>query len=203
MSSNAPIPDVAQCLINWELYGRPYQNQLFFNSWQGPITQARLDLLRNRVAGLTKDNFLHALGQGVRLRSVELKDRTTGSSITSNAVINFDSFSHDPAAATSIALALINVVSTPAEVHPSRSFISGVRLSAINGNFIDPSYAEGLRSLWATNNASHGPFGWHHVAVSLYSGGVPRTQGTFSQVNDYVIAHLVVSAQQRREIGAP
>lgn len=199
MSSNAPIPDVAQVLVNWTIHDVLTQNALFFHHWPGPIIQADLDLLRDRVAFTFRNNFLQALGAGVVLRSVECKDRTTGSSLTSSVTLDRHPFTLEPAAPSSIALALIQYIGSVYEVHPSRAFVAGIRANQISGNMIDSSAAASLVALWSTNNASHGPFGWHHVRVSLFAGGVPRTVGVFAQINGYGVKTTRVSEQRRRE----
>lgn len=198
MSSNAPIPDVAQVLVNWTIHDVLCQNALFFRHWSGPIDQASLDLLRDRIRNSFRNNFLNALGAGTVLRSVECKDRTVGAGITSNVILNRATLNPIPAAASSIALGLIQYTSFPAEVHPSRAFVGGLRLDKITGNFVDATYANELLALWATNNASHGPFGWHHVRVSLFSGGLPRLVGVADRIIGYSTASLRVSDQQRR-----
>lgn len=203
MSSVAPIPDVARILVNWELYGRLYQNQLYFYSWQGTITQSRLDNICARVAFSFWFNFLGALGQYTTLRTVEAEDRSPGSSLVSSYTVNAVSPGSIPAAATSIALGFVNWVASPGEVHPSRSFVTGLKQSELVGNFVSSSYADGLRDLWATNNASHAPFGWYHVRVSLFAAGAPRAVGVWDRVNGYAVHSYVVSAQQRRQTTAP
>lgn len=199
MSSNAPILDTAQVLVNWTIHDKQTQNQLFFRHTTGPITPANLDVLRDRVRFSFQFNFLGGLGAGVVLRSIECKDRTTGGGIVSSVTINAPAFPGPPAAPSSIALSLIQWVSAPSEVHPSRAFVAGVRLDQITANEFDPSVAAGLLALWATNNASHRPFGWEPVRVSLYAGGAPRPAGVATAINGYSLAHLRVSDQRRRE----
>ena len=201
MSSSAPIPDTAQVFVNWSIDGQQTQNQLWFHHWSGAINQAALDTLRDRVALAFRFNFLGALGLGTVLRSVECFDRSPTSTLTSNTIINQANISAFRAIPAGIALSLIQYVYSPAEVHPSRAFIAGVRETQIVGNEFDVGAAEDLRTLWATNNGSHGPFGWHHCRVSLFLNGAPRSVGVQQQITGYSIARYRVSQQRRRQPG--
>jgi hypothetical protein len=201
MSSNAPIPDTAQVFVNWTFDGQLAQNQLFFHHWSGPVSQADLDLLRTRVANAFRNNFVGALGLGTVLRSVECRDRSPTSTLTSSVVINRAPLSLIRAIPAGIALSLIQYVVSPLEVHPSRAFVGGARETQVTGNDFDPAAAASLLALWATNNASHGPFGWHHCRVSLYLNGIPRLIGVQQQIVGYALAHLRVSQQRRRQPG--
>jgi len=203
MSSNAPIPDVAQCYINWTIHGRLTQNQLFFRSTGGPVTQTNLDLLRARLNFTFRFNFLSGLGAGVVLRSIECADRSPGSTLQSNIVINAAPFTSVRALPSGIALSLIQYVNTPTEVHPSRAFVGGLREDKVTGNFVDTAAADSMKNLWATNNASHVSFGWHQVRVSLYLNGSPRPIGVSSDINGYAVGSYVVSQQRRRDTGSP
>jgi hypothetical protein len=73
----------------------------------------------------------------------------------------------------------------------------------ISGNLIDSTYADNLLALWATNNQSHGPFGWHHVYVSQFAGGFPRSVGLSMRVTHYALAGLVVRPRRYRLLGRP
>jgi len=199
MSSNAPIPDVAQVFVNWSVHGALIQNALFFRHWTGPVAQADLDLLRDRLVAAFRFNFLQSLGAGVVLRSIECADRSVGSTLTSVAIINRPTFTLIPAAPVSIALGLKQYISSLPDPHPSRAFISGIRETEITGNFFDTAAADAKLSLWSTNNASHGPFGWHHVKVSLFSAGMPRPYGIADQIAIYQLQSYRVSQQQRRQ----
>ena len=200
MSSSAPIADTAQVFVNWTVGGSLLQNQLFFNHWSGPIDQAALDLLRTRVANSFRNNFVGALGLGTVLRSVECIDRSPTSGLTSSVILNRAPLTAIAAAPASIALALKQHVASTPDLHPSRAFVAGVRETQINGNMFDEPSADALCNLWATNNASHGPFGWHHVKVSLYLNNAPRAMGVFEQITSYTVAHYQVSQQQRRQL---
>lgn len=199
MSSSAPIPDTAQVFVNWTFDGQLAQNQLFFHFWPLGITQADLDLLRTRVANAYRNNFVGALGLGTVLRSVECRDRSPTSTLTSSVVINRAPLSLIRAIPAGIALSLIQYVASPLEVHPSRAFVGGVRETQVTGNYFDSSSANSLLALWSTNNASHGSFGWHHCRVSLFLNGLPRSVGVQQQITGYSIATYRVSQQRRRQ----
>lgn len=200
MSSTAPIPDTAEVFVNWTVHGSLVQNALFFRHWSGAVDQTALDLLRTRVANSFQFNFLGALGAQTVLRSVECMDRSPTSTLTSSVILNRASLSLIPAVPSSIALALIQYVVSPSEHHPSRAFVAGVRESQVTGNYFDTSAADSLLALWATNTASHGPFGWHHARVSLYLNGAPRSVGVAQQINGYSLSSYRVSQQQRRQL---
>jgi|SRR5215212_9355648 len=198
MSSNAPILDTAQALINWTVYDQLVQNQVFFRAFAPPVTQASLDTLRGRLDFSMRNNFRNALGGGTTLRSIECFDRSPGSTLTSTIIINRPSFNLIPSLPSSIALGLKHWVFTPVDVHPSRTFVCGIPEDRVTGNTFDPTWAELMRGLWATNMALPGSFGWRYVRVSLYLGGLPRAVGVTADINGTSLQSPRVSEQRRR-----
>src|SRR5215212_5794653 len=183
MSSSAPIPDTAEVFINWSVHGVQIQNVVFFRAFSPPVTQAKLDILRGRIDFAMRNNFKGILGAGVILRSIDCIDRSPTSGLTSSILINSPTFNPVESHPSSIALGLKHWVFTPSDLHPSRTFISGIPENRVVGNELDPTWAEGVRALWSTNMGLPGSFGWRYVRVSLYFAGASRALGVTSDIN--------------------
>jgi hypothetical protein len=198
MSSSAPIQDVAEVLIRSVVNDKPVELCLWFRSHLGTITTARLTTIATRVRNAWRFNFAGSLASGVLFKEVVAIDRSSSSispvSITDNVMVGFGG----AAGPTSIALGLLNLTDSTPTFPRSESFIYAIPDSRLVGGVVEASYAAGRLALWASNNQSHGPFGWHHVAVSLYSGGAPRASGVVERVTHYAIARLNPAAQRRR-----
>lgn len=198
MSSAAPVPDVAEVLIRCELHGKPVELCLWFRSHLGPINTTRLTTIAARVRNAWRFNFAGGLATGVFFKEVVAIDRSPSPvapvTINDSVVVGFGG----PGTPGSIALGILNLTDGDPPFPRSQSFIYAIPDSSIVGGVVEASYAAGRLALWSTNNQSHGPFGWHHVAVSLYSGGVPRAQGIAERVTHYALARLNPAAQRRR-----
>jgi len=201
VSSTAPIQDVAELLIRSTVNGKDVELCLWFRSHLGTITTARLTTIATRVATAWRVNFRTLLGTGILFKGVTAIDRSPSPiapvTITSNTLGGSGS---EPAP-TSIALGILNLTDNVPTFPRSESFIYGIAEGRITNGVIDASHAAGLLALWTTNNQSHGPFGWHHVAVSLYAGGAPRAVGLVERVTHYSLARLNPAAQRRRLTG--
>lgn len=201
MSSSAPIQDVAEVLIRSEVAGKPVELCLWYRSHLGTITTARLATIATRVRNAWRFNFANGLASGVLFKEVVAIDRSP--SPIAPVSIN-DSVIVGAAGATSptnIALGILNLTDIVPTFPRSESFIYAIPDSKVTDGVIDASFAAGRLLLWSTNNQSHGPFGWHHVAVSLYSGGLPRAEGVVERVTHYELARLNPAAQRRRLTG--
>lgn len=203
MSSAVPVPDVAQLLIRSEVEGKAVELCLWFRAVHPPVTLSSLTTIANRVAGQWRDNFSSGLAGPHLLKEVVAIDRSPGSSLVVTNTLNVERGFLGPSEAGSIALGLLNLTDEDVRGHFSRSNIYSIPQSRVTGNVVDSSYANGRLALWSTNNQSHGPFGWHHVYVSLFSGGLPRSEGISLRVTHYAIASLVVSPRRLRLTGRP
>lgn len=198
MSSTAPIRDVAEVLIRSEVNGKPVELCLWFRSHLGAIDTTRLTTIATRVRNAWRFNFAGGLASGVLFKEVVAIDRSPSPvspvSITDNVTVGFGG----EACTTSIALGILNLTDLEPTFPRSESFIYAIPSSRVVGGVVESSYAAGRLALWATNNQSHGPFGWHHVAVSLFAGGAPRAEGVVERVTHYALARLNPAAQRRR-----
>lgn len=198
MSSTAPVVDVAEVLIRSVVNSKPVETGLFFRSHLGPVTQARLDLLVSRVTNAWRNNFSNVLGGPHVFVGVHAFDRSPGSTLTSEIILELSRGFGGDIMSNSIALRLLNLTDVPISRRKSSNFIYAIPEAKVNEGVIDNDYALALLSLWATNNQSHGPFGWHHVAVSFFAFGVPRSQGLVERVTHYSLAPLNPAAQRGR-----
>lgn len=198
MSSSIPIADVAEVLIRSIVNTKPVEVGLFFRSHLGPVTQDRLDRIVLRVTQQWRDNFSAVLGGPHVFVGVHAFDRSLGSSLTSEIILEISRGFGGPLEANSVALRFLNLTDEVISSKNSSNFIYGLPQAKVNGGTVDEDYATALLSLWATNNASHGPFGWHHVAVSQFVGGRPRTEGLVARVTHYALAPLNPAARRGR-----
>lgn len=198
MSSNAPIPNVAEVLIRSVVLDRPVELCLWFRCHLGTITNTRLTTICSRVRNAWQLNFRNVLASNVLFKEVVAIDRSPSPvppvSIVVNSIGGFGGVS-SPA---SIALGIVNRTDPLGTHIRSQSFICAIPQAQLSNGVISSSYAANLLSLWATNNQSHGSFGWHHVAVSLYAGGLARAEGVSERVTSYSLARLNPAAQRRR-----
>jgi WD40 repeat protein len=203
MSSVAPIPDVAAVFIRSTVLDKPVELCLWFRAVSPPVTQAKLDTIADRVGTAFLFNFSNVLGGPFLFREVTAVDRSPGSSLVST--ITYDSLRgfNGTIEATSIALGLLNLTDDVPVLRKSISRVYAIPRAFVSGNVVDSVYADNLLGLWATNNQSHGPFGWHHVYVSLFSSGMPRLVGVSSRVTHYAVQSLVVSPIRYRLAGRP
>lgn len=203
MSSTAPVQDVAEVLIRSEVEGKPVELCLWFRAVAPPITFLTLTTLVTRVSNAWRFNFVNVLGGPHLYKGVIGIDRTAGSTLIAADVVNLSRGFGGPSCTTSIALGLLNLTDEDVNGHYSRSHIYAIPTAKVAGNFVDVAYANQLLSLWSTNNQSHGPFGWHHVYVSLYVGGAPRAVGVSYRVTHYAIDSLVVAPMRYRLLDRP
>lgn len=203
MSSAIPISDVASVLIRSEVAGKSVELCLWFRSNNPPVTQSKLDLIASRVSVLWNINFSNVLGGPHLLKEVIAIDRSPGSSLTSVVSVNLSKGFGGTPAPTSIALGLLNLTDENVRGHFSMSRVYAVPIAQVAENFVESSYASGLLALWSTNNQSHGPFGWHHVYVSQFLNGTPRSTGLSLRVTHYALAGLVVRPRRYRLLGRP
>lgn len=203
MSSNTPVPDVAVVHVRAVVAGKPVETSLWFRSLDPPINTAKLTTIATRVRNNWVGNFRGQLASGTLLTEVQAVDCSIGSSLVVTVPIGTVGGFQGPTSPTNIALCLLNLPTASRTPHSSRNFIYAVPVSKIVGNTIDSVWAAGVRALWDTNNRSHRPFGWAHVSVSLFEGGVPRTVGVSADVNFYQVRSLLVSSQRRRLTGRP
>lgn len=203
MSSTIPINDVASVLIRSEVEGKPVELCLWFRSASPPVTQAKLDLIASRVRNQWSLNFVNVLGGPHLLKEVLAVDRSPGSSLTSLISINTSRGFGGSPAPTSIALGLLNLTDESVRGHFSMSRVYAIPNAQLHGNLVDGTYANNLLALWATNNQSHSPFGWHHVYVSQFVLGAPRSVGLSLRVTHYALAGLVVRPRRYRLLGRP
>ena|ERR1043165_5507885 len=201
MSSAAPVPDVAEVLIRSVVNDKPVELCLWFHSHLGPITTTRLTTLATRVSNAWRNNFRNVLASGVLYKETVAIDRSPSpvSPVTIN--VNLTGGFGGEASSTNIALGIFNLTDAVPPLGRSESFIYAIPEAQVNDGVIDFSYAATLLGLWSTNNQSHGPFGWHHVLVSLYSGGLSRPFGVWDRVTHYSLARLNPAAQRRRLTG--
>lgn len=203
MSSTAPVVDVAEVLIRSVVNDKPVELCLWFRSHLGAVTQARLDTIAARVTTAWRSNFSNSLGGPHLFVGVHAIDRSPGSTLTSTTTLNITRGLNGPCVANDVALRLLNLTDVGFVSHRSSNFIYALPEAFVVGGVVDSTYAAGRLALWTTNNQSHGPFGWHHVAVSLYSGGVPRSSGLVERVTHYALGSLNPGAQRRRLLGRP
>jgi hypothetical protein len=198
MSSVAPIPDVAEVLIRSTVNGKDVELCLWFRSWQGPINNVRLTTIATRVRNSWQINFRNILASSVLFREVHAIDRSPAPTSPVTIVVNSLGGFGGQSAPTSIALGIRNLTDLVPTFPRSQSFIYAIPESRVTDGIIDASYAANLLALWTANNQSNGPFGWHHVAVSLYANGAPRAEGVVERVTHYALAPLNPAAQRRR-----
>lgn len=203
MSSVAPIDGVAETLIRSTVNGKDVEICLWFHCHLGVVTQARLDTLCNRVRNAWLFNFRNVLAGPHLFRQVHCVDRTAGSSLVSTLNPNSTGGFRGQPSPTSIALRLMNLTDHTLPIRDGSNFVLPISEADITDGVIDSAYASSLLGLWSTNNQSHGPFGWHHVAVSLYADGAPRSAGIWERVTHYALAPLNPGAQRRRLTGRP
>src|SRR5919109_3667680 len=190
MSSTAPVIDVAETLIRSTVNGKDVEICLWFRSHAGPVTQVRLDRLSNRVATSWLINFSGFLAGPHLFREVLCIDRSPSSSLTSLVPVNITRGTRGPPSPTSIALRLKNLTDLLLPIRYGSNFVLPIAEGDITDGVVDSTYANSLLGLWATNNQSHGPFGWHHVAVSLYRHNAPRAIGISERVTHYALGSL-------------
>lgn len=198
MSSRAPIPDVAEVLIRSEVEGKPVELCLWFRAAAPPITMGSLTTLVTRVSNAWSFNFVNVLAGPHLLKEVAAFDRSPGSVLELTNPINHLRGFGGQSCPTSIALGLLNLTDEDVNGHFSRSHVYAIPIAKVGGNLVESTYAGQLLALWATNNQSHGPFGWHHVYVSLYAAGVPRAVGASFRVTHYALDGLVVAPTRYR-----
>jgi len=198
VSSFAPIQDVAEVQIRSVVNSKPVETGLFFHSHTGPVTQALLDTLVSRVTAAWRNNFSNVLGGPHVFVGVHGFDRTAGSHLTSEIILEISRGFGGDIISNSIALRLLNLTDVSISSRASSNFIYAIPEAKVNNGTIDEDYAVALLGLWQTNNQSHGPFGWHHVAVSLFALGLPRTSGVFARVTHYGLGALNPAAQRGR-----
>lgn len=203
MSNLAPIPDVASLLIRSVVNGKDVEICLWFRSHLGPITTTRLTTIATRVRNSWQGNFRGQLASGVLFKEVVAIDRSP--SPVPPVIINVNSVGglQGEACPNNIALGVLNLTDSVPSYPRSQSYVYAVPESKVTGGVVESSYAAGLLALWTTNWQSHGPFGWHHVAVSLYQDGAPRAVGYWERVTHYSLARLNPAAQRRRLTGRP
>jgi len=198
MSSTAPIQDVAEVLIRSTVEGKDVELCLWFRSHLGSITTTRLTTIATRVKNAWLLNFRGSLASGILFREVTAIDRSPSPVAPVTITVGTTGGLLGQACTTNIALGILNLTALEPSLPRSESFIYGIPVARVSEGVIESSYAASLLSLWATNNQSHGPFGWHHVAVSLYAGGLPRAAGVVERVTHYALARLNPAAQRRR-----
>lgn len=201
MSSTAPVQDVAEVLIRSTVNDKDVEICLWFHCHLGAITSTRLNTICNRVSLAWNINFSNALAGPHLFREVVAIDRSSGSSLVSTSSPNVTKGSRGSPTSNNIALRFINLTDRTLPIRYGSNFVLPISEDDITDGVIDSSYASLLLGLWATNNQSHGPFGWHHIAVSLYQHNAPRAEGVWERVTHYQLGPLNPGAQRRRLTG--
>jgi len=201
MSSTAPIQDVAEVLHRMTANGKEIEVCLWFRCHLGTITTARLTTIATRTHSRWRNNFRGQLGIGTLFRETVAIDRSPSPIAPITIIENTLGGSNSEASPTSIALGFLNLTDNIPTFPRSESFIPAIPEGRIDAGIIDITWATAMLGLWATNNQSHGPFGWHHVCVSLYAGGTPRAMGFVERATHYALARLNPAAQRRRLTG--
>jgi len=201
MSSTAAVQDVAELLIRSTVNDKDVELCLWFHCHLGAITSTRLDTICSRVATAWGSNFSNVLAGPHLFREVVAVDRSAGSSLVSVVTPNVEKGFRGSPTSNNIALRFINLTDRTLPIRYGSNFVLPISEDDITDGVIDSSYAASLLGLWTTNNQSHGPFGWHHVAVSLYQHNAPRTEGIWERVTHYALGPLNPGAQRRRLTG--
>lgn len=201
MSSTAPVQDVAEVLHRMTVNGKDVEVCLWFRCHLGTVTTARLTTIATRAHARWRNNFRGQLAVDTLFRETVAIDRSPSPVAPVTIIENTLAGSNSESCPTNIALGILNLTDNVPTFPRSQSFIPAIPEGRIDEGIINITYATGLLSLWATNNQSHGPFGWHHVCVSLYAGGTPRSAGLVERATHYALARLNPAAQRRRLTG--
>lgn len=198
MSVQIPVQDVARFDIRAVVHGQPVETSCFFRKLVPPITQAALDLEVTRMRSIWDSALFNRLGSDVVRNEIFAVDLSPSSTITSSTTVFFGASFLGPSLPNDVAFSLMPVGPTIPRPWQWRFRLFGVPKSVVEGDIVDPMWAEQLRVLLRDRYTLQGAFGWRCVVVQRVVGGVPLLLGVPYDITDYTIPTLVVSPMRRR-----
>lgn len=201
--AHIPVPNVARVIVTGRLNGQKVANTFYVQGgggWTAEELQDLADLVnttwRAEIIPLLHNTYSHI--------GCIVKDLTTETGITIEAVPG--AVANGALAGTplpnNVSLAIKKVTSLGGRNFRGRMFVAGIPGGHLNGNNAvtddwSNQFCQALRDFMAAINGSidvNGILG----LVSFVSGGVPRPQGVFQAITDFVCPDKTLDSQRRR-----
>lgn len=187
----------------WRIAGSERGVNLWYRSIVPPITMASLAVLAARVRIVTNSSYKNILGSDCFLHHVEAQDYTDGPGVVVTDNTSLSPGFGAPTRVASIALSLKHQVDIPVIGHPFVTYVPGIPQSVIDGNMIDPFWANSMATAWGNYAVNLPIFGWEYVCVSRVAGGSPRGAAAIETVRSTFVGSYVIFNRRMRLPGRP
>jgi len=198
-----PFEDCVQLTIEGHVDGQLTINDLAFRSSIGPRSAADVFQLANAVGQWYIGFMVTLLNEAWIGSRVTAKGLTNQNGLTAEvSLLGNDGAITGEAAPNNCSMCVSFRTGAAGRSNRGRNYIPVLTNSQVSGNMIDSAWAADVVAAYAmlTFPASVDvlPGGWIWVVLSRFSGGVERTVGQFTEINNVLVSDLVVDSQRRR-----
>lgn len=196
-----PVENTAHILIQGHVDNQEVDNDLYFRSQTGAITQASLVTLMNAVHTWWNDNMIPLLNEAYVFGLMRARDLTTQFGFVAEAGFGpVNGGVSGEAAPNNCTMAVSFRTAFAGRAFRGRNYVPCLTNSEVNENTIDATFSANVVSAYnqlVAGNPSQ-PAGWVWVVVSRQFNGVPRTVGVFNEIFNVLVTDNIVDSQRRR-----
>jgi len=196
-----PVPDVAHIRIEGRVDSQQTINDLYFRHTTGPMAATDLNALAFAIATWNGNSYAPLLNEAWTGVQVAGRDLTSVNSFVSSQGITGQAGGvTGEAAPNNCSMAVSFRTAVSGRSNRGRNYVPVLTNSQVSENLIDSSWAQDIVNAYSELLFGGGalPAGWVWVVVSRFTGGLPRTVGTFNEIFSVLVTDLIVDSMRTR-----
>lgn len=195
------VPDCVQAQIIGHIDSCLTINNLYFRSTIGPRSSADLDALAVALRTWVIDTLAPLYNVGWTGTTLRVRGLTNAFGLIREAQLSLAAGAvTGEMMPNNVSMAVSFRTGVAGRSNHGRNYIPALSDSVVDGNNIDPTWAEDVRAAYEqlVFPTAVLPGGWIWVVVSRVLNNEPRAEGVFQEITEVILTDLIVDSMRSR-----